>query len=170
MIRMLLATAAVVAGAAFVAPQLLERAQTAPSAAPARPATAKASDVADGGVLTLRAGPDGHYRTEALISGRRVPVLIDTGASVVALSYEQGQALGLVAGGDRFDVTVSTANGQVGAKRVVLRDVRLGSIIVRDVAALVLTRGAMDGNLLGMSFLSRLRRMEANAGRLTLER
>ncbi|MBM7851667.1 aspartyl protease family protein [Methylopila capsulata] len=170
MIKMLVVTAGLVAGAAFVAPQLLERGQTPPAALSARPAAPTAPAASDGGVLTLRAGPDGHYRTEALISGRRVPVLVDTGASVVALSYEQGQALGLVAGGDRFDVTVSTANGQVGAKRVVLRDVRLGSIIVRDVAALVLTRGAMDGNLLGMSFLSRLRRMEANAGRLTLER
>lgn len=171
MIKMLLATAGVVTVVAVVAPQALDRlkpAEPKPQVG-SRPVTGT-SPAADAGVLTLRAGPDGHYRTEALISGRRVPVLVDTGASVVALSYEQGQALGLVSGGDRFDVIVSTANGQVGAKRVVLREVRLGSIIVRDVAALVLTRGAMDGNLLGMSFLSRLRRMEANAGRLTLER
>jgi aspartyl protease family protein len=71
--------------------------------------------------------------------------------------------------GDRFDVPVSTANGTSAAKRVVLRDVRVGSIVVRDVTALVMRRGVMEGNLLGMSFLGRLKRMESSRGRLTLE-
>ena len=78
--------------------------------------------------------------------------------------------VGLVSGGDRFDARVTTANGGVGAKRVVLRDVRVGSVKVLDVAAVVLTRGAMNENLLGMSFLGRLRRVETARDRLTLER
>jgi aspartyl protease family protein len=122
------------------------------------------------GVVTLRADPDGHFRVDATIGGRRVPMLVDTGATVVALSYEQGQALGLISGGDRFDSRVTTANGQIGAKRVVLRDVRIGSVRVPDVSALVLTQGAMDGALLGMSFLGRLRRMESSRDKLVLER
>ncbi|MFL1875565.1 TIGR02281 family clan AA aspartic protease, partial [Hansschlegelia beijingensis] len=104
------------------------------------------------------------------IGGRRVPMLVDTGATVVALSFEQGEALGLVSGGDRFDARVATASGSVGAKRVVLRDVRIGSVKVLDVPAVVLTRGAMNENLLGMSFLGRLRRVETARDRLTLER
>lgn len=122
------------------------------------------------GHVSLAAGPDGHFRVDAMIGGRRVPMLVDTGATVVALSYENGQSLGLVSGGDRFDLRVSTANGSVGAKRVVLRDVRIGSVKVDDVPAVVLSPGAMEGALLGMSFLGRLRRMESARDRLVLER
>jgi aspartyl protease family protein len=122
------------------------------------------------GQVSLAAGPDGHFRVDATVGGRRVPMLVDTGATVVALSYEIGEELGLVSGADRFDARVSTANGSVGAKRVVLRDVRVGSVKVDDVAAVVLSPGAMDGALLGMSFLGRLRRMETARDRLVLER
>lgn len=122
------------------------------------------------GVVTLRADDDGHFRVDATIGGRPVPMLVDTGATLVALNYEQAEALGLISGGDRFDLRVSTANGSVGARRVVLRDVRVGSVQVPDVPAIVLSEGAMDGNLLGMSFLGRLRRIETTREKLTMER
>lgn len=53
---------------------------------------------------------------------------------------------------------------------MVLRDVRIGSVKVDDVAAVVLSPGAMDGALLGMSFLGRLRRLETARDRLVMER
>ncbi|MFD1702385.1 TIGR02281 family clan AA aspartic protease [Methylopila henanensis] len=166
MLKAVLVAAGVVAGAAAAVPQLLDR------LAPPAPERAKPAALAPSSSreVVLRADRDGHFRTDAMISGRRVPMLVDTGATVVALSYEQGRTLGLVSGGDRFDLMVSTANGQVGAKRVVLSDVRVGSVSVPNVTAVVLSPGAMDGNLLGMSFLGRLRRMEAARDRLTLER
>ncbi|MFC7052213.1 TIGR02281 family clan AA aspartic protease [Hansschlegelia quercus] len=122
------------------------------------------------GRVVLRADPDGHFRVDATIGGRRAPMLVDTGATVVALSYENGRDLGLISGADRFDLRVSTANGTVGAKRVVLRDLRVGSVQIQDVTAVVLSEGAMDGALLGMSFLGRLRRMETSGDRMVLER
>lgn len=135
----------------------------------APPIAAKVEQETPGRVV-LRADDDGHFRVDATIGGRRAPMLVDTGATVVALSYDTGRELGLISGGDRFDLRVSTANGAVGAKRVVLRDVRIGSVQIRDVAAVVLSEGAMDGALLGMSFLGRLRRMETSGGRMILER
>lgn len=159
----------VVAGAAAVGPQLVTALVSAPPP-PARPAPTPAAYADSGGRVTLRADADGHFRTDAVIAGRRIPALVDTGATVVTLSYDQGRALGLARAGDRFDVPVQTANGAAGAMRVMLSEVRIGSISVRGVEALVLSDGAMDGALLGMSFLGRLKRMEATSQRLTLER
>ena len=87
----------------------------------------------------------------------------------MALRNEDARALGLLGAGDRFDVAVQTANGVVAAKRIRLGSVRLGSITVHDVEALVSPPGALATNLLGMTFLSRLQRIEAKGGRLTLE-
>lgn len=169
MLKGLIVMAGVVIGAAVAAPQVLP--SLIHGAAPKATLKVAAAPVAaSSGSVTLRAGSDGHFRTEATILGQRVLMLVDTGATVVALSYEQGQALGLVNGSDRFDLTVSTANGAVGAKRVVLNAVRVASITVPAVTAVVMARGAMDGNLLGMSFLGRLSRMEASRDKLTLER
>ena len=96
--------------------------------------------------------------------------MVDTGATVVALRYEDARALGLVFPGDKFDARVRTANGEGRAKRVQLRSVTFGTITVRDVDALVLEQGALATNLLGMSFLRRLSRFEVQRGVLVLER
>ena len=167
--KAILVTAGVVMFAAALGPQLLQRAveRETPPAVAAKTLT----PVPDSGrTVTLVAGPDGHFRTEAMIGGRRAPMLVDTGATVVAFSYDTGRDLGLISGGDRFDFSVATANGSVGARRVVAPEIRIGAISVSDVQAVVLAPGAMDGNLLGMSFLSRLKRMESTRDRLVLER
>lgn len=122
------------------------------------------------GTFSVSAGRDGHFRVDARIAGKAVPMMVDTGATVVALSYEEGRRLGLVSPGDYFDARMSTANGVTRAKRVTLRDIRIGSVRVEDVDAVVMSQGAMDGSLLGMSFLGRLRRLETARNRLTMER
>ena len=65
--------------------------------------------------------------------------------------------------------TVSTANGTVKAARTRLAMIELGDLIVRDVEALVLPDSALSENLLGLSFLSKLKRFEYANGRLLLE-
>ena len=92
------------------------------------------------------------------------------GASLVALRYEDARAMGLVYGSDRFNLGVQTANGVAHAKRVKLSNVRLGSISLDDVDALVMEEGLLATNLLGMSFLTRLSRYEVRDGMLVLER
>jgi aspartyl protease family protein len=166
---MVMTAALAMVGAAYVAADMIDGALPGLSERRAAEPSPRIEETRPGAV-SLAAGPDGHYRVEATIGGRRVPMLVDTGATVVALSYEHGRTLGLVSGGDRFESQVSTANGSVGAKRVVLRDLRIGSVKVDDVAAVVLSPGALDGALLGMSFLGRLKRMESARDRLVLER
>jgi aspartyl protease family protein len=136
-----------------------------PAAAPAAPSPARLA--AAGGPVVLRAGEGGHFVSPIEINGRRVTMLVDTGASLVALSHEDARALGVQ---PQFGQTMraNTANGVVTMQRAVLSEVRLDNIIVRDVQAAIAPPGAMQGSLLGMSFLSRLRSFQARAGELIL--
>ena len=67
------------------------------------------------------------------------------------------------------NTSVSTANGTIKAARTRLAMVELGGIVVRDVDAMVLPDEALSENLLGLSFLSKLKRFEYANGRLVLE-
>jgi aspartyl protease family protein len=90
----------------------------------------------------LKAGSNGHYFTKADINNRGVEVLVDTGASTVALSYEDAEKIGLRPGTLNFDIQVSTANGIGKAARVVLREVEIDNVRVSDVEGMVLQKGA----------------------------
>ncbi len=117
----------------------------------------------------LDAGANGHFVTTADINGRDIRVLVDTGASAVALSYEDAEAAGLKPRSLDYDVRVSTANGEGKGARVKLRHVMIDNVKVRDVDGLVLQKGAMRGTLLGMSFLSRLKSFTVSDGKLILK-
>ncbi len=117
----------------------------------------------------IPAAPDGHYITSAEINGWPMPhMLIDTGATYVALSYEDAANIGIYPGPGDYKYKTRTANGAAHVASVSLREVRLGDIVVDNVQAVVAERGALDVSLLGMSFLSRLSRVEAVDGALIL--
>lgn len=174
MLKAVLLFAGLVIAVAVAAPDMLNRfaADDAPAAAARAPDAAPplAASLDHGGLVRLRADGRGHYVTPVEINHRRFEALVDTGASVVALRYEDARALGLVRPGDRFEVGVRTANGEGRARRVRLASVSVGTITLYDVDALVLEPGALATNLLGMSFLGRLARFEARRGELVLER
>jgi aspartyl protease family protein len=117
----------------------------------------------------LDASANGHFVTRADINNRSVNVLVDTGASVVALSYEDAERVGLKPRMLTFDVKVQTANGEGKAARVLLREVEIDNVRVSDVEGMVLQKGALRGTLLGMSFLSRLRSFSVDNGKLVLK-
>ena len=117
----------------------------------------------------LKAGSMGHYSARATINKADIDVMVDTGASVVALSYEDAQNAGLRPNTLDFTVDVSTANGAVKAARVKLDRVEIDTVRVDDVDALVLPQGALKGTLLGMSFLSKLTSFKSENGVLTLK-
>ncbi len=118
--------------------------------------------------VTLKADARGHYLTEATINGRGVPVMVDTGATSVALRHEDAGALGVRPPlPSDYTVPIATANGAVRAARVTLAEVRIGEVRVKNVEALVMPERALGTNLLGMSFIKRLRNVELAAGRLT---
>ena len=111
----------------------------------------------------------GHYTARATINKSDIDVIFDTGASVVALSYEDAQKDGLRPNTLDFKVPVSTANGVVMAARVILDRVGIDTVHVDNVDALVLPKGALHGTLLGMSFMSKLSSFKSENGILTLK-
>jgi aspartyl protease family protein len=165
--RQILVFAAIMLALATAAPKLLRNTGGAQTAANA---TAQPSnpDPAYPRTASIPRGSNGHFETDAVINGRRIPFMVDTGASVIALREGEASRLGIHPAPRDYTTKVSTANGVIFAAPVALRSVELGSIIVRDVAAVVLPDEALAQNLLGMSFLSRIH-WQYQGGRLMLE-
>jgi aspartyl protease family protein len=113
-------------------------------------------------------GANGHFEAEATVDGRRMGFMVDTGASVIALRRQEASRLGIHPAQRDYTAKVSTANGVVFAAPIELGRVEVGGITVRNVSALVLPDEALQQNLLGMSFLSRIR-WQYQGGRLELE-
>jgi aspartyl protease family protein len=123
---------------------------------------------APSGVLALDPDRRGHYTVHPQIDGARITMMVDTGASFVALTDEDARRLGVRPPSSAYSLELGTANGVVRAARVTLRDVRLADILVRDVEAVVLPAGALSVSLLGTSFLRRLSGYEVRGGRMIL--
>jgi aspartyl protease family protein len=98
----------------------------------------------------------------------KAPMVIDTGATSVVLTWETAKAAGLPLELLEYDVDVETAGGHTRAARLTLDRLAVGKLVERSVPALVVPRGQMKVNLLGMSFLDRLESWEVRADRLML--
>jgi clan AA aspartic protease (TIGR02281 family) len=118
--------------------------------------------------VRLRRRPDGHFIARARANGVALTMLLDTGASTVVLKPEDAQRLGIESDKLRYTVPVQTANGTTYAAHVRLRTLALGPISLDDVEALVARPNALKENLLGMSFLGRLRSYELTGDIMTL--
>ena len=112
---------------------------------------------------------DGHFWAQAYVNGRPLRVLVDTGASEVALTRADARRLGVDVSGLDYDRPVVTADGRMRAARVRLARVSVGGAEVRDVDALVVRQG-LNASLLGMSYLGRLSGFSADREALTLRR
>jgi aspartyl protease family protein len=104
----------------------------------------------------------GGFRTEGRIEGQRIEFIVDTGASLLALNESSAARFGLRPSRGDYNATVRTANGTIKAARARLPMVDVGGLVVRDVDAVVLPDEALSENLLGLSFLSKLRYEYAN--------
>jgi aspartyl protease family protein len=112
----------------------------------------KAETLGDGETVVLQRDPSGHYRAEAFINGTKANVLVDTGATGVAISQKLADTLGIKS---NAAIRTNTANGETVSYMVRLTSVKLGGIEAREVAATI-TPGLEGEALLGMSFLSRM--------------
>lgn len=119
--------------------------------------------------VTIPRDARGHFQVGGQIDGRRVDFMVDTGASVVALSEREASRLGIRPARDDFTAQVKTANGVVKAAPVTLRSVDINGLVVRNVRALVVPGNALSENLLGLSYLTKLKRFEYANGKLVLE-
>jgi aspartyl protease family protein len=149
-------------------------AQVADRMTPARASTVRPAPVQEAaptGIRSLSIPPDarGHFQTEGRIDGQRIGFMVDTGASVIALNETSAARFGLRPSRGDYNASVATANGTIKAARTRLAMVELGGLVVRDVDAMVLPDEALSENLLGLSFLSKLKRFEYANGKLVLE-
>jgi aspartyl protease family protein len=119
--------------------------------------------------VEIRAGANGHYYTEAEVNGRRIPVLVDTGASLVALTWDDARDAGIYTRESDYTQRVSTANGIARVATVVIDRISIGDVVVRNVAAAVSEPGKLNTSLLGMSFLGRLDHFDIRNGVLVLQ-
>lgn len=118
--------------------------------------------------VRLDADARGHFVVEAAVNERPVTMIADTGATLVVLSYEDAERLGLSPRGLDFSGRASTANGTARVAPLTLTSLRVADITLRDVPAAVAEPGALGTNLLGMSFLGRLKRFEMQGDELLL--
>ena len=107
------------------------------------------------GRVVLHAGQSGHFEVKAYINDRSVNLLADTGASLVVLTYEDAQTLGLT-DNLQFSGRARTANGVSKVAPIMLESVEVGDIMVNNVQAIIAEEGRLHKSLLGMSFIGQL--------------
>jgi len=137
-------------------------------AAVVQPAYEPREATTSGRSLMLEADRLGHFQVEARIDGRSVDFIIDTGASLVVLRESDAARVGIRPRPSDYTATAITANGKIKAARATVDRIQVGGITVYDVPAMVLPDEALAKNLLGVSFLSRLKRYEYANGRIVL--
>jgi aspartyl protease family protein len=169
--RSIMILAAVLVGLGTVMAQMADRMTGATPAMAHTVATNEAQVDGQAGIRSLSIPRDarGHFQTEGRIEGQRVGFMVDTGASVIALNEKSAAQFGLRPARSEYTAVVTTANGTIKAARAKLARVEVGELTVRDVDALVLPDEALSENLLGLSFLSRLKRFEYANGTMVLE-
>jgi aspartyl protease family protein len=123
---------------------------------------------AHAGSATLTRAKDGHFWAQAKINGRPARMLVDTGASTVALTLADAKRARVEVDTLRFTVPVDTAGGRVMAARVVLTDVAVGTAEVPRVDALVF-KSSLKTSVIGMSYLRRLSRMDVRGDEMRLK-
>jgi aspartyl protease family protein len=172
--RNILIAAAIMAGLGTFMAQMAERITLPTASATASPKVAAVTPVeapapASNRSLTIPRDGRGHFATEARIDGQRIAFMVDTGASVVALNESSAARFGLRPIPNQYTATVTTANGTLKGAPTRIAMIEIGGLIVRDVDAVVLPDEALSENLLGLSFLSRLKRFEYSDGQMILQ-
>lgn len=120
-----------------------------------------------GGSITLKADGQGHFVAQGAINGASAVFLVDTGATLISIPSNEAKRMGI----NYYNAPrsmVGTANGATIAYKVKLDAVRVGSVTLNNVDALVL-EAPMSVTLLGMSFLNRME-MKRDGETMTLTR
>jgi len=118
--------------------------------------------------VIVTADERGHFSSAFKLNGRQVDGMIDTGATLVAINTSTARRIGLSLNPSDFSHEVSTANGSIKAAVAMIDRLQIGSITVNDVQTIVLDDKALQTNLIGMSFLNRLGKFQAENGTLLL--
>jgi aspartyl protease family protein len=119
--------------------------------------------VVEGGETRVPLARDGHFWLRGEINGEPANFLVDTGATLTAVSAETAERVGLESGMGDFPVMMQTANGSVRAERTTIDELRFGNVAARGLDAII-APGLGPTNVIGMNLLSRLKswRVENN--------
>jgi aspartyl protease family protein len=105
--------------------------------------------------VRIRMASDGHFWADATVNGVKRRMLIDSGATITALSERTAAAAGVEASEGLLPVVLQTANGMAKAQTASVRELRLGNIAARDLKVVV-SPAFGDTDVIGMNFLSKL--------------
>ncbi len=120
-----------------------------------------------GGTVTISKSADGHFWATVNIGRVSRRMLIDSGATVTAISPETAAAAGIDAEADKFGTVIDTANGATIARRATAPLITIGSIKARNIDVLV-GKNFSDGEVIGMNFLSALQSWRVEGDRMIL--
>ena len=108
-----------------------------------------------GSETRIRMASDGHFWAKATINGVERRMLIDSGATVTAVSQDTAARASIASDAEMVPVVLRTANGMTPAQTGTIRELRVGNVTARNLK--VVSSPALGGlNVLGMNFLSRL--------------
>jgi aspartyl protease family protein len=110
---------------------------------------------------------DGHFWVQVDLGGVKQRMLVDSGATVTALSSATAAAAGLTTRVEPFPMLIRTANGTVPARTAIVPELRIGNVVARDLPVVV-SPAFGDMNVVGMNFLSRLKGWRVEDGALIL--
>ena len=129
---------------------------------------APATEVLLGRKVRIAADPRGHFNADFKLNGRSIDAMVDTGATLVAINLSTARRIGIQLTPGDFKYTVNTANGKTRAASATIERLQIGRILVENVDAVVLDDKALDGTLIGVSFLKRLAKYQVENGALLL--
>lgn len=109
----------------------------------------------EGGETRVPMSPDGHFWLKAKVNGIEARFLVDTGATITALTVATAQSVGVEPQGLGRSIMMQTANGTAEAKMASIADLRFGNVRARDLDA-VIAPNIGETNVIGMNLLSRL--------------
>ena len=130
-------------------------------------ATEQPGAAASGGAVELRRAGDGHFYAPVTVGSRPVTMLIDTGASVVALTGADARAAGIAWNAGDLKVVAQGAGGPVNGVTVTVEAMRLGSHEARKVRTVIIPEG-LPVSLLGQSFLKDVEPVRIEKDRMIL--
>jgi len=123
--------------------------------------------VVEGGETRVPMAPDGHYWIRAQVNGRDVNFLVDTGATLTAVSPETAELAGLEPRAGGLPIRMQTANGAVAAEMTAIDELQFGNVAARGLDAII-APGLGSTNVIGMNLLSRLASVRIEDGVLIL--
>ena len=118
--------------------------------------------------VRIRMSPDGHFWAHVTIDGVSRRLLIDSGATITAMSAETADAAGLDVHDATFPTLIQTGNGMISARTATVARLRLGDIRANDLRVVV-SPAFGDTDVLGMNFLSRLKSWRVEGETLILQ-